>query len=444
MKKFKKGLSLILALVLLATTFSVAAQAASVTVTDEDFGDIVPTNNKFTSKVSTVNLYGNYDYLNFAIDCYSDSTYFCYEIYSDKNYTKLVASDYAYCNWGSYTWSPWVKLAGTFKTATYYAVVYAAKIGSNDNVTVDAGSFTQFKINVNRTTAFDKQMVILKSTTNTVDGPQIKWYNSVSNVSKFYIYRRSITSTKWTRVGTVNGKTFSYTDKSVKDKNCKYIYTVKAANSKGVCTRYHFGGELALYAYAPKATAATASDNRIKISWNNTSKSASYILYRKVNGGDWKRIAELPKNTTTYYDAAIKNNTNYQYTVRAVIQTEQGKATSSYYGGKTLKYIESPKLSDLVVSEDGITVSWNAVSGATNYTVYRKTVGSSKDWTRLEKVSASTLSYTDNTASEDEFYIYTVRSEYGSARGSYSSAGVNNVIKPEIPETTETPEVPAA
>ncbi|MBS7359023.1 MAG: hypothetical protein KIG53_00295 [Oscillospiraceae bacterium] len=440
MKKFKKGLSLILALVLLATTFSVAAQAAS--VADATFGYIVPTNNKYTSSATTVNLYGNYDYLNFAIDCYSDNTYFFYQIYSDKNYQNPVAVDYAYCDVGSYTWSPWVKLSGTFKTGTYYAIAFSAKIDSNDNIKFDDESFIEFKINVNRTTAFNKQMVILKDSVNTVNGPRIKWYNSVSNVSKFYIYRRSITGTKWTKVGTVNGKTFSFVDTSVKDKNCKYIYTVKAANSKGVYTRYHFGGETVLFARAPKVSASVTSDNRIKVTWNNTSKTACYRLYRITNTGDWKRIADLSPNTTYYYDKAT-NNTVYQYTVRAVISTDYGDAVSAYIEGEIFKFIGSPKLTGIDASTDDITVSWGAVTGATGYTVFRRPADLSKGWQSIITVSNDNLYYTDKTATADDSYIYTVRSEGGDIHGSYSSTGIK-YVKPEVPEVPETPEVPAA
>lgn len=426
MKVLKKSLSMVLALVLLVSTFAVVAQAAELSVTKSNYGTMVLMNNKFTSTASTVKLYGKYDYINFYINSKSDGKYFFYEIYSDKNCTKLVTFDYVYCDYGSYTWSPMIKLKNTFKTGTYYCVTYSAKIDSKGNATVSAPSMKEFKISVDRTTAFNKQMVIVKPVKNTVNGPQIKWSNTISNVSKFIIYRRSLNGTKWKKAGTVNGKTFSFTDKSVKDKNCKYIYTVKAINPKDVCSRYHYAGTLALYARTPKLTASTSSNNRIKLSWDKTGSNVNYLLYRKTNDGNWKRIAKV--TGTSYYDSAIKNNNTYQYTVRAQIGCSEGVATSSYYSGTNFKYIESPTLSDLTVTNDSITVSWGAVTGATNYAVYRKPADFSKSWTKLASVPQNTLSYTDETASDADSYIYTVRSEYGKTQGSYSSKGVEHVV----------------
>lgn len=426
MKVLKKSLSLVLALILLVSTFAVAAQAAELSVTNSNYGTMAPTNSKFTSTVSTVKLYGKYDYINFYINSKSDDRYFFYEIYSDKNHKKLVTFDYVYCDIGSYTWSPMIKLKDTFKTGTYYCVTYSAKIDSKGNATVSAPSMKEFKISVDRTTAFDKQMVIVKPVKNTVNGPQIKWSNTISNVSKFYIYRRSLNGTTWKKVGTVNGKTFSFTDKSVKDKNCKYIYTVKAINKKDVCSRYLYAGTLALYARTPKLTASTYSDNRIKLSWDKTGSNVKYILYRKTNDSDWKRIAQV--TGTSYYDSAVKNNNTYQYTVRAQIGCSEGVATSSFYSGTNFKYIESPTLSDLTVTNDSINVSWGAVTGAASYTVYRKPADFSEGWTKLANVPQNILSYTDETASDADSYIYTVRSEYGKTRGSYSSKGVEHVV----------------
>ena len=422
----KRILITLLAVVALLSSVAVVANAISINVTTSDYGEMLPTDAKFTKTTTTVRAYGNYDYLNFYINSVYDDKYFFYEIYADEEMKKPVASDYVYCETrGKYTYSPWIKLKGVFKTGTYYGVTYAAEIDDEGNVSVSQSSFQEFKFVVNRTTEFKRQIVLLKNPTNTVNGPTIKWYKLSNNVSKYVVYRRSMTGTKWYKVATVNGKTYSYTDKSLKNKNAKYIYTVKAIDKKGVASRYQYNGATVLFAKAPVVSSvATVSDNRVQVKWNNTSNSAYYRVYRSENGGSWELLNNKFKGTT-YYDTTAENGKNYKYTVRAVIPTSNGNATSGYYNvNKTVDFVEQPTINPVEVTENGLKIIWGKVDGAASYTVYRKTLKIGDKWENIGKTSSDVLEFTDTTANSESAFIYTVRSEGKTSRGSYSSKGV--------------------
>ncbi len=437
MKKTKRLLSTFLAIIMLFGVVSIVANAASVSTTSQDYGYMVATDAKISKSVGTVKVYGNYDYINFYINSYYDDMYFFYEIYSDKKMTKLVASDYTYCsNRGTYSWSPMITLKGIFKTGTYYGVTYAAEIDGAGNATISEDSVATFKLSVNRSPKFNQKMVPLKSVTNTVNGPTIKWHKLSTDATKYVIYRRSMSGTKWTKVGTVNGSTLSFTDKSVKNKNGKYIYTVKALNKSGTASRYLYNGLYCLFAKAPTVSSvATTSDNRIQVKWNNTSGSAKYRVYRSENGGGWKLIANNVKGTS-YYDTTTKSNgKNYKYTVRAVIPTTNGDAISSYYNvNKTVDFLKQPTLNPVEVVETGLKITWEQVAGAENYTIYRKTLEQGASWVSLGKVSKDVSEFIDTTANAESGFIYTVRSEGKTSRGSYSGTGVEYFIlsKPVI------------
>ncbi len=433
MKILKRSMAMILALIICFSVVAVAVEAVSVTTTNSNYGYMIPTNAKFTKTVSTVKLYGSHDYINFYINSEYDNRYFFYEIYSDKKYTKLVTGDVIECDEGAFTWSPLIKLKGVFKSGTYYCITYAAKIDSKGNATIANSSVATFKLVVDRTTDFTKQVVLLKSSTNTVNGPKITWYKHSSAATKYTIYRRSLTGTKWTTVGSTNGSTLTFTDKSVKDKNGEYVYTVKAFNKKGQASRYQFSGITVLFAKTPViSSVATVVDNAIQIKWNSTSNSTYYRLYRKTNGGNWEVIKDKFYGTS-YTDKNIVGGNNYQYTVRAYINTSNGKATSSYYPGKAVDYVAAPKLVDVVAVDNGVEVSWEASVGATAYTVYRRPLNLSESWTILGKVSADIYSFIDETVEENASYRYTVRSEGKGVRGSYLSIGGEYVVM-EAPE----------
>ncbi len=441
MRKTKRVLAMALVVVMLMSVMGIAASAATVPTTKTNYGYMLPTDAKGTKTVSTVKLYGNYDYIDFYINSRYADMYFFYEIYSSKNYTEksLIDGGYFYCGAkGTYSGSTLLKLSGVYKSGTYYAVTYAAKISASGDVSLSEPSLREFKIVVDRTTAFKKQMVINKTVKNTVNGPQITW-QGVSGATKYYVYRRPMTGTTWTKVGTAKSSARSFVDTTVKNKNGKFVYTVKAVNKSGAATRYHYAGLDCLFAKAPVIkSVATVADNKIKVQWNNTSSSAYYEVYRReVGTSSWTKLASNYKKTY-YNDAKAVSGKTYEYTVRANIKTVDGLARSAYYGNtdKAVKYLQAPNVTDVYKDETGLCVLWNEVSGATAYTVYRRPLDGSTGWVNLKKVSASTTDFVDTTASFDGEYIYTVRAEGSKGRGSYYTDGIPYI-------NFETPEVHA-
>ena len=425
MKLGKRILSIALVVITLISIVSISAEAVSVNVVDKNYGYMVPVNNKGTDVISKVKLYGDYDYMNFFIHSSSKTeTYFFYEIFSDEKMTKGVESGYTVCEKGDYDWSPKITLKGKYKTKTYYVVTYAAKVsGDGEKITVDKNSMCQFEMSVDRSPSYDEKNVMLKSVSNTADGPEITW-SKISGTSKYYIYRRSIKGTKMTKVGSVSGKKSSFVDTSVKSKDGNYIYTVKGVNKKGTASRYHYSGLICLYAETPViSSVALVENNAIQIKWKKTHDDAIYHIYRKEVGGSWEKLAtDCPVNT--FNDITAENGKEYIYRVRAVIETSYGTATSEYNVAekKAVKFLEAPVMKELEINEASIGISWNSVESATGYTVLRKTIDSDEEWTVLAKVSKDEVSYVDTTASATSCaYVYTVRSEGEGFSGSYSS-----------------------
>lgn len=431
MKKIKRIIAVLLVAVLLMGSFSVFASAVSVSTTKTDYGYMVPTDSKFSKVLSKVTLYGDYDYLNFYINSEYDDTYFFYEIYSDKKCTEVVATDFVQCDSGSYTFSPLLKLKGVFKSGTYYCITYSASINSSTGaVKLSTPSVVSFEITVKRTATFNQLMVPLKTATSTINGPKITWSKlSSTDVKYYYIYRRNINSSSWTKVGSVSSSTTSFTDTSTKNKNGNYVYTVKAVDKNGNATRYHYGGVECLFVATPTVqSVSTTADNQIQIKWNSTGADR-YRLYRKTNGGDWELLSSnISGSNSTYTDYKVVSGNNYEYTVRAGKYFDDDYILSSYNTGKSVDYVAAPKLKPVTVAETGLDVEWEAVEGATAYTVYRKPLDSEESWTKLQKVSAETLTYNDTTADSQGMYTYTVRAEGTTSRGSYLSAGVDYLI----------------
>jgi uncharacterized protein YkwD len=66
-------------------------------------------------------------------------------------------------------------------------------------------------------------------------------------------------------------------------------------------------------------------------------------------------------------------------------------------------------------------ISWNKVSGATGYRVYRK-ANTETNWTAITTIK--TTSYTDSNVNNDGVYTYTVRAYNGKVWSSYNKTGI--------------------
>ncbi len=174
----------------------------------------------------------------------------------------------------------------------------------------------------------------------------------------------------------------------------------------------------------PKLSSAVNTTSGVKVTWGKVTGATGYRVYRKTAGGSWSKIADVSSGSTvTYTDTKAASGTTYFYTVRAL----KGTAISSYdKTGVSVLYLASPKLSSAANVTKGVKVTWNKVSGASGYRIYRKVSGGS--WSKIADVSGvSTLNYTDTTPASGTTYIYTVRAKKGNTLSSYYGTGVSTL-----------------
>ncbi len=269
--------------------------------------------------------------------------------------------------------------------------------------------------------------VSLKSIVNSGSGPKITW-GKVDGADAYRVYRKKGSS--WTLLG--KSKTTSFTDKTAKSGKT-YTYTVKAESAykidsySGVeYSKYNKTGISIKFLSVPKISAVASATSGLKVTWNKVTGAKGYYVYRKTSDG-WNRLGTT--SSTSFVDKTAKNNTAYTYTVRAYY----GKTASSFYSsGKSGTYLKAPVISKLANTNTGITIQWNKVSGATVYTVYRKTTG---DWTNLG--NTKNLNFKDTTAKAGTTYTYTVRAKKtGVASSYYSDKKIKRLETPELIKLT--------
>lgn len=157
---------------------------------------------------------------------------------------------------------------------------------------------------------------------------------------------------------------------------------------------------------------ASSGYNKVKLSWSNVDGVTGYRVYRstsKTTG--FKKIKSVTKNSqVTYTNSGISCGTTYYYKVRAYRLID-----GNYYFGEYSNVVSGKpipaapgSLSVSKYSRTKVKFSWNKVSGASGYRIYRsksKTSG----FSRIKTItSGSKLTYVKKTSRYVKYY-YKVR-----------------------------------
>ncbi len=180
----------------------------------------------------------------------------------------------------------------------------------------------------------------------------------------------------------------------------------------------------------PENVVATLDEtgNTITVTWDPCSieHDVTYRVYRATYDVDPSEIYEShytnvrDVETTLYRDNDVSPGTRYAYTVTTICnewgQTPRSAVAVPGAGGGDVVTVPSPEGLSATETDagDGILVSWEAVTGADAYKVYRATGGSDasysaiSDWLEDGLPTSGAVSYTDTTAVYGTTYYYCV------------------------------------
>ena len=178
----------------------------------------------------------------------------------------------------------------------------------------------------------------------------------------------------------------------------------------------------------------SATSGKPVLTWNAVPGATSYKVYRATSkSGTYSLLGTV--TTTSYTNTGAKEGTTYYYKVKAA----NGAGESAYSNVVSGKVVVTPKPAAPVVKIGHSTSSgkpqltWNAVSGATSYKVYRAT-SQKGTYSLLGTVTAT--SYTNTGAKAGTTYYYRVKACNDAGLSPYSNIVSGNVVvtpKPSAP-----------
>jgi hypothetical protein len=160
----------------------------------------------------------------------------------------------------------------------------------------------------------------------------------------------------------------------------------------------------------PTVTNIVPAEDGLMVSWEAFSGASHYELYRYTNGDISTMTSVAVTTELSAIDKTVKSGKSYTYMLCAVTLGEDGSITNIVNAKEiTQYYLAAPTLTKCTGSSGGQTITWNSVTGATSYIIYRSE--SEGEYTRI--AASESTSYKDETAlSSSKLYSYQIYACY--------------------------------
>jgi formylglycine-generating enzyme required for sulfatase activity len=168
---------------------------------------------------------------------------------------------------------------------------------------------------------------------------------------------------------------------------------------------------------APEYISVNTTESGVRVSWYGVSGASGYEVYRSTSPTG--TFTYLGTGTPIYFDTTSPPAGTYYY-YRVVTLTSGGRSgLSSAYGSLSPLSAPTGVSASFQSSNNSVSVSWNSVSGATSYKVYRSTSASAQ-YSVIATAVSSTF-YTDLSVSPNTTYYYKVSALKGTLESAQSS-----------------------
>ena len=221
-------------------------------------------------------------------------------------------------------------------------------------------------------------------------------YQSTTSTSGF-AYIKAVTSTSYTNTGLTTGTTYYYQIKAYTLVDTTKIYSAATTTVSAK----------PLPATPKSLKAVSAGYNSTKLTWTAVAGATGYSIYRSTSPTSGFAYIKTV-TSTSYTNTGLTTGTTYYYQVKAYTLVGSTKIYSAFTSAVCAKPIPATP-TGLTAARAGATsikISWNAVTGATGYAIYRSTSPTS-GFTYIKTVTSA--SYTNTGLTTGTTYYYKIK-----------------------------------
>ena len=180
----------------------------------------------------------------------------------------------------------------------------------------------------------------------------------------------------------------------------------------------------------------SATSGKPMLTWDAVDGATSYRVYRATSqNGPCRLLGSV--TTTTYVNTGAKDGVTYYYMVTAVNDSGES-AFSNTVSGQSKAVTPKPSAPVVKIGNSATSgkpmLTWNAVSGATSYKVYRAT---SQNGTYSLLGSVTTTTYVNTGAKDGVTYYYKVKAVNSAGESAFS-----NTVSGQSKSVTPKPSAP--
>jgi len=230
-----------------------------------------------------------------------------------------------------------------------------------------------------------------------------KVYYTTGNSSGAKILAGTVTTTPYTHTGLQAGIT--------------YYYFVVAISGSDESDYSNYSSTVVLPTVPTGVNATTQSTSSISVSWNPVTGATSYKVYYTTGSSSGSKIQAGTASGTSYTHNGLQGGTTYYYFIIAV--NTSGESDYSSSSSATTQISAPTGVTAAGQSTSSIRVSWNSVTGATNYRIYYSDTQDGPK-TLLTTTSGTSYTHTGLQAAKGYYYFIQAINNSGSESG-YSS-----------------------
>ena len=274
--------------------------------------------------------------------------------------------------------------------------------------------------------------VVTAGNSATSGKPMLTW-DAVDGATSYRVYRATSQNGPYRLLGSVT--TTTYVNTGAKD-GVTYYYMVTAVNDSGESAFSNtVSGQNKAVTSKPSAPVVkighSATSGKPMLTWNAVSGATSYKVYRATSqNGTYSLLGTV--TATSYINTGAKDGVTYYYKVTAVNDSGES-AFSNTVSGQNKAVTSKPSAPVVKIGHSATSgkpmLTWNAVSGAASYKVYRATA---KNGAYSVINTTNALTYTNTGAALGTTYYYKVEALNAAGKSLGFSAVVEGKVAPVL------------
>ena len=221
-------------------------------------------------------------------------------------------------------------------------------------------------------------------------------WSAVSGASNYSVLMKK--GTEWLTLASTGTKT-TYTATGLANGG-KYYFAVKACVGGSWSASSEIVSASPLGNIVPQNVKAVAGDGKVTITWSAVKGASNYAVFLK-KGTSWLNVGSAG-TSTSFTSRGLANGGKYYYMVRSYVNGTWSNPSAVVFGIPTRI---TPQNVKAFAGDGKVTLTWDAVKGASNYVVFMK-----KGNTSFNLGSAGTATtFTSKGLTNGSKYYYTVK-----------------------------------